>query len=235
MKHNQKTKIRRNLMNRSTILANTFQIMALLALFVPATQASEICAGSCPISNAPPISAIELPPITFPLPFISQPLLMSGSSQTSDGWSYNFGFSYDNLNPVNSFTLPYFTDEQISSVKNPSGWSFETGNNDVFGLGQGAGYMRWTYIGTPPIDVNPGFSFLSPWAPGLAAFNYTQIDKTTYVGSGINIPISPLAITDGLIPPSTAIPVPPALIPFLTALAGLTFASRHSKGRNLVL
>jgi len=134
------------------------------------------------------------------------------------------------LSPVNSFTLPYFTDEQISTVKNPTGWGFETGNIDVFGLGQGAGYMRWTYIGTPPIDVNPGFSFLSPWAPGLAAYNYTQIDQTTHDGTGTSLPLSTLALTYGLVATPPAIPVPPALIPSLPALAALTFAARHSKG-----
>jgi len=56
-----------------------------------------------------------------------------------------------------------------------------------------------------------------------------KIDQTTHDGTGTSLPLSTLALTYGLV----AIPVPPALIPFLTALAALTLAARHSRGSNL--
>jgi hypothetical protein len=222
-------------MNRSAILMKTYWITAMLAFSVSAAQASQMCVGSClivvpplPIAGPPPIGIIQPPP--------SVQSLGTALFETINGWSYNFYFLSLGIgpitNPVNSFTLPYFTDEQISSVITPSGWDFKISNIDVFNLGQGAGSMSWTYIGTPPITPNPWFGFLSPWTPGLAPFNYTQIDTTTNTGK-FDLPISPLAIIYGLAP--TAVPVPPALITFLSALAALTLAARHSKGKHFII
>jgi len=198
----------------NSIVGKIFHITAIFILFFPVAQAGQICVGTCPIEQLPPGGTIS-PPLTVPIDLGSS--VISGVTPTNNGWDY-FYLIGNSLSPVNSFTLPYFTDEQVSLVNTPLGWNFETGNLDVFGLGQGAGYMRWSSIGTPLSIGSNLFGFSSPWAPGSTTFSYTLVDSTSFTGGNTTIPLSADAVSHGLIALPTSVPIPPSFAFFISTL-----------------
>ena len=150
---------------------------------------------------------------------VLQPGVLSGAGKMGEAWNYFLYVSYPH---IDSLTLPHFADQQISAVSNPNGWVFEIGNSDVFGLGQGAGFMRWTYDGVTVDALNVMISYRSPWGAGLGPVRFTQSGLSTNLdsSSGYFQPGSPLALAAGITSFSTPVPLPSALIPF----AGVIFS-----------
>lgn len=217
-------------MNTSKIFRHPLRLAAVMALSISTAQAGSLCVSDCTTNPVPPPTDIGSPGGFVPF----SASLLSGAFETNSGMVYAYNVFDYSTNPVNSLTLPYFADEQISSINTPANWSFEIGNTDIFGLGQGAGYMRWFYTGAlQSYAGSPNFSFQSPLSPGLSPYNFTQLDGSVFNGVNTEIPLSALAMAAGLVAPPTSVPVPAALPQFLGGLALMLTAIRRRAGTAL--
>lgn len=203
-----------------------------LLLWANSTKASTLCiTGYCDPITITPITLNPNPPVVLvhPQPLLLPPLFLTEISRTGDFWRYVYSAHTLYINPVNSFTLPFIQDQEISSVQSPNNWRFEIGTDDIFNLGQGTGYMRWTFDGVTSDSINPTFSFLSPWAPGLGPFSFTTINGDQGNVNGTPLPRSPLAISLGLAADTSAVPLPSAITYFVIAISTLIFPLCHRR------
>lgn len=192
---------------------------ALLFAVTFSAQAVTLCIGSCPVivTEYPEIIQIE-----SPLVVINRgSLLQLMPEETADGWRYKFS-SMQSL----AIVLPFFADSQVSAVVTPAGWNFETGSEDILGLGHGAGYMRWAYDRTSTLgDQGTIFGFTSAFAPGLSTYRITLDDLSTIDVWGVNIALSPMALAAGI---TTAVPEPATYMLMLLGLIVVAFARRRN-------
>jgi hypothetical protein len=152
-------------------------------------NAVTMCYGACP----PSIVTTPIVSLNLNAPNVSVNtgsligLLQLIPTQSVAGWQYLFSTA----NPVTSVTLPYFSDSLISTTPAPIDWSFSTSATDVFGLGNGAGYMKWSYIGAAAQTLSPIFSFQSFYAPANATYQFVLPGSTTVISASGLVPLSP--------------------------------------------
>lgn len=185
-------------------------------------NAGTLCYGTCPPSIVtPPIVNLSAPNVSVNAGSLIG-LLQLIPTQSVTGWQYLFSTA----NPVTSVTLPYFSDSLISTTPAPTDWSFSTGATDVFGLGNGAGYMKWSYIGAAVQTLSPIFSFQSFYAPANATYQFVLLGSTTVISASGLVPLSPLAITAGLQPFVSPIPEPSEWLLMICGLCLIRFVSK---------
>jgi hypothetical protein len=241
-----------NKMNIAKLKARTwtYLVAAYLSAVALNAHAGAICVGSCTVFDPPPPAETgivpSLPPVVIDPPSlvvidppppveitigpILPPVIRATLFQfipqlTLEGWRY--AFSPTEI--PSAFSLPYFGDLQISAVTSPSGWNFETGSEDIFALGHGAGYMRWIYDGSTTVDNQALlFGFTSAFQPSLSTYRITLTDLSNLDISGY-VPLSPMASAAGLIAEPLAVPEPSVFASMLLGLVALGIVARIKK------
>jgi hypothetical protein len=146
----------------------------------------------------------------------------------ASGWQYGFS-AFSTV----SVTIPYFSDSFLSGITEPTDWSLSIGTTDVFGLGNGAGFMTWSFTGitapTSPTTLSPMFSFQSLYAPGVSPTQYVLTDGTIVNLSGFGlVPLSPQALAAGLQPYNiAAVPEPEIWELFIIGLIFFYFSKMY--------
>jgi hypothetical protein len=167
----------------------------------------------------------------LPLPPVVQTgLFQLIPTQSAIGWQYKFSAPLGvYTNP--SVTIPVFSDSLLTGISGPAGWSFSTGTTDIFGLGNGAGFMTWSYTGIADPNSYTWFSFQSAYGPATAPFLYADLNGHTINSSGVLVPLSPLAISAGLQPYVSPVPEPET---WMLMSMGLIFGYFAKRRRTIV-
>ncbi|MEC5218762.1 hypothetical protein RCH09_003736 [Actimicrobium sp. GrIS 1.19] len=150
------------------------------------------------------------------------PLMTLIPTQSDAGWHYQFNVSTPQ---VTSVTIPYFLDAQFSAISGPADWSLSINTTDIFGLGNGAGYLQWRFQGLSEPTLNSIFSSTFPSGPADATYRVGLSDGTSVDVWGL-IPLSPLTLAAGLQPFVSAVPEPQASAMMLVGLLVLCFMLR---------
>ena len=213
-------------MRSSRTLLQLWRLVTIAAILCTSAfaYAGTICVlNGCSDIPAPPVASgpVEAGPIVFTPPTIFLPpdpvligspgifpispilpgLIQLVPYQTAAGWNYVFSPG------STSIVMPYFSDDQITTVMTPADWTFEVGTTDLFGLGVNAGFMRWSYVGQPGSGSFGMLGFTSNWRPGLSTYRLTMSDQSSYDNFG-DVPLSPLAIGAGISADVGAVPEP---------------------------
>ncbi|MDT4330543.1 hypothetical protein ACQE3E_00850 [Methylomonas sp. MED-D] len=218
---------------------------ALIGVFSFNAHASEVIDNTPIHSNQITVPEVtirpELPGITISpgqppegVP-ASNPVLIGqrlGYNEAESLWQYSYQIFGQQINEHAALTIPYFSDQEISLLSGPSGWNLEIGNTDLFNLGQGVGYIRWSYDGVTPDSSNRVFSYYSHWSPGQASYNFVEADQTTSSGF-LAQPLSPQAALAGITPLLLPVPVPiPSLaLPLSVLLIGWVLSGSKQQAR----
>ena len=188
-------------------------------------------------------------------PVISESVTQIGAS------SWQYSFSITNMANWNSgwlpngdsvsiveYSLPYFSDANVTSILNPSGWTHTTVNLDNFNLGNGAQTMVWTiapgssgiagaavpWINFPTVAgaTLGGFSYVASYAPVKGPYAVGFGDGYLLTGDPA-IPGSPAALNAGLTQhlsyQVTTVPEPETYALMLAGLGLLGSMARRKK------
>lgn len=214
-------------------------------------HAGSLCIGACPpdsggiltvidtpiVVGTPPVLTphVANPPTVADSVLILPPVVQTGlfqliPTQSAAGWQYRYS---PPLGVYTSpfITIPVFSDSLLSGISGPDGWSFTSGTTDIFGLGNGAGFMTWSYTGVVDPNSYTFFSFQSAYGPATAPFQYVDWNGYTVNASGVLVPLSPLALSAGLqpyIPPNISpVPEPGTWVLMVVGLIFIYFAKRR--------
>ncbi len=192
-------------------------------------NAGTLCVGTCP-PDILPLGGGTIQNLTPPnFPSVSPGALLGvlqlTPTQSATGWQYAFSSS----GTITSVMLPFFSDSLLSGISTPAGWTFSTGTTDTFGLGNGAGYMSWTYTGAGTPSVSPVLSFQSSFGPANATYRFFLTSGATVDIAGL-VPLSPLARSSGLQPFNISpVPEPATWAMMFLGMAFLYLAKRRQE------
>ena len=205
-------------------------LSSLLIIYSINGHAGTICTGTCPPDIVPPITSNLQVPYSSGLTITQLPALptifIQPPTQSATGWQYGFGTAN-----LASMTIPFFSDSLISGITVLNGWSISTGATDVFGLGNGAGYMRFSSSAATTTAYTL-LSFLSSFGPASSTYQFAQLDGTIFNMPGF-IPLSPMALTAGLRPYITFATPTPEAETWVLMFIGLVFVYFAKRRRRL--
>jgi hypothetical protein len=215
------------------------------------------------------IAAIAMPAKAFQVATASESPIISESVTQIGASSWQYSFSITNMSnwltsypqyaaqyadsvKIVEYKLPYFSDANITSILDPSGWTHATVNQDSFSLGNGAQTLVWTvapgssgiagagvnFVDYPlvPGDTLGGFSYVATYAPVKGP--YAAGFAAGYLIAGDPaIPGSPFARSAGLTIDMgyqvAAVPEPETYALMLAGLGLLGVAARRRKQKEV--